>query len=1002
MSLTDTALLDLPSEYKIHELVFINSGSNHYVRLPVDQHAALLSDNNSGKTSTLSAIKLFVLPEVSFKKCKDKFGFSSGGKFYSDMDSFQYYFPGTESYIICSASNPKGKFCWILNRTTDFGYERIAVPRAYDEIEHLFWNKNSAKNEQAGQLQPNIGITYIKKVLNKQYKGIIFTDRNMIGEAIYTRTSNVDDHTCFSLLPMAKKFTPASVETVRALFGMAFSLGNALTTTLPAAIGSIIDGMGMSAVKKNDDGVFLDLDNALEEWRELKEKDAQLSKVDSLKGDWESLQTERSHYFQLKGNTVRDFKSLVWAIKSELNSVNGQLLEAQDLAGKAGQQLAAFQPQFNAIKDNYFQCEGDIKNAEKNARNAASRIQNADSARHRFLPFCDEDDKNDAAVMKALDKEFSDCKVAIQGLEDREKAIAIMDRLNQSIHQSEKNLKDLNAALSSAEEGNSFLDSLPPHTAAVLLSLNPGFSELAIDPSKDQFTKMDMFATLFACKDETLTFCESPMMRIGFKTHNAEDVKTEIKKQVRTVTKDIEAEKDKLWETKQNISLSIGDQAAKLKEYKDELKELKLQGDALSGIRELTRQLDEYAKNAKLLKVEFSNQQEGYKGAKDKMHLLEAEYNNRQSEVQNLSGPLNEIKYQRNTLANIESQSSSILNHEEALLEYDPSQQSGRKVVDIDNAIDELGTNLASTKASRTDCINKLNLLVEHRIVESTPEDRHSISINMVMFETYYSDLQSLYENLDKSRESYKERLNAHNSTAATSAQMIENMKGIIEGFIHGINQELCHYQVSNLDKVELIADLHPQYTSMVSTLSRTSNTTDALLSEDFYTQIAEFQNQFYIQRSGKIDVSKIIEKITYQFERNGKREAIPQSNGTNCMVNAVVLALLLKEMVPEDLSLSIPVIFDEVGSLDEHNLSEVLKVMNEHGLVLFAANPESTGVIASVLEVFHDLSIFHATDVEVQGKAESIYFPGMEERLESIIDDEDVAKDDQGVEVEV
>lgn len=89
----------------------------------------------------------------------------------------------------------------------------------------------------------------------------------------------------------------------------------------------------------------------------------------------------------------------------------------------------------------------------------------------------------------------------------------------------------------------------------------------------------------------------------------------------------------------------------------------------------------------------------------------------------------------------------------------------------------------------------------------------------------------------------------------------------------------------------------------------------------------------------------------------------IPQSNGTNCMVNAVLLAILLKRMVPEDLQLSMSVIFDEVGSPDENNLSEILEVMDEHGLALFAANPDATGIIASVLDVYHP-SCFPATEV--------------------------------------
>ena len=90
---------------------------------------------------------------------------------------------------------------------------------------------------------------------------------------------------------------------------------------------------------------------------------------------------------------------------------------------------------------------------------------------------------------------------------------------------------------------------------------------------------------------------------------------------------------------------------------------------------------------------------------------------------------------------------------------------------------------------------------------------------------------------------------------------------------------------------------------------------------------------------------------------------------------------------LPEDLHLRMPVIFDEVGKLDAHNLKEVLKAMQENGLTLFAANPAPTGTIVNVLEVSHDLSIFKATDVDVHHKAEAIYFPGMEERLAVIPD---------------
>src|SRR5699024_10993636 len=144
--------LHLLDEYKLNRLVMINSAEAHYVDIAIDETAVLIGANNKGKTSTFNTLKLFMLPEVNFKNSYNKFGFVSGqGERYTDNQSYNFYFPSSESFIVLEATNPKGSFCILLYRgREEYSYARIAVPKAYDEIKYLFWDSHLDKNDGKG------------------------------------------------------------------------------------------------------------------------------------------------------------------------------------------------------------------------------------------------------------------------------------------------------------------------------------------------------------------------------------------------------------------------------------------------------------------------------------------------------------------------------------------------------------------------------------------------------------------------------------------------------------------------------------------------------------------------------------------------------------------------------------------------------------------------------------------------------------------------------------
>lgn len=982
----NTFALGFSSEYQIHELIFINSGSNYYVRLPVDHHAALISDNNSGKTSSLSALKLFLLPETSFKKQEDKFGFQSGGTFYKDLSSYTYYFPSSESYIVCSASNPRGRFCWILHRTTDHGYERIAVPEEYDSIEHLFWNADSGLNESTGSLHSDIGIPAIKKVLVSNYKAKVFNDRKTIGEAIYSRATNLDDHTRFCLLPMAKGFTASGTETIRSLLGMAFSLGNASTTSLPKAISSILDGSGMSAVKKNNgEGILLDLDSQLQEWQTLKTEDAKLKLVESQKSTFDTLQTARAKYFQQRGSLIDAFKETVWSI--ELNKAD--LIAKQDAFKKEVSnlqlELQASRSDYDRLRNLEIEAKSDHKSAVNKLNEAETAIKTVEECRSKFLPMCPEELRNDQALLALLDEQIKDCETEIASLEDQAAATEKMRHLTAMINQNNAELELRRKALENIDSKLSFLHTLTPEAASILLSINNNFAKLEISPSAEQKAVIQSFTALFSCKDEEVYFCGAILPSVTLKPLNNADIKRDIENAIDALVTKIEHDVKQRAIISQNCKLSKERQVEKLKECHKEKTELGIQKQNVKGIEVLYTQKAKAESDIILLKEQWDKATREFKAASEVFENLTQRHNAARERLASVESPLKELNILISRLADLESDSNRLLNLDQAKSESQHSDSNRQSISQITLSAQSLKEKLSLVKAIRQECISTMNLLLQYQIIPSTPEKLHQISMSWQFFEEMYGELQTVFLNLDQAKVKYRETLAHHNNTAAAAARIIENVEGIISNFISTINDEIQGYKISNLTSVMLVPELHPQYTDMTRALNRIGNRTDELLSESFYIQISNFQNNFYNKQTGKVEIDKIIEKVRYQFVRNDTVEDTPQSNGTNCMINSVILALLLQRLVPGDLNLSMPVVFDEIGSLDERNFQEILKVMEEHNLYLFVANPEQNGLIASVLDTYHDLSLFKASDVGVLNKAEAIYYPGMEERLESL-----------------
>lgn len=93
----------------ISRFVAVDSAGVAITEIDLREGGILIGGGNIGKTSLLNAIRLFLLPEENFKNSKKKFGFADKeGKFYSDDESFEHYFPSNSSFLILECDNYLG------------------------------------------------------------------------------------------------------------------------------------------------------------------------------------------------------------------------------------------------------------------------------------------------------------------------------------------------------------------------------------------------------------------------------------------------------------------------------------------------------------------------------------------------------------------------------------------------------------------------------------------------------------------------------------------------------------------------------------------------------------------------------------------------------------------------------------------------------------------------------------------------------------------------------
>ena len=95
--------------------------------------------------------------------------------------------------------------------------------------------------------------------------------------------------------------------------------------------------------------------------------------------------------------------------------------------------------------------------------------------------------------------------------------------------------------------------------------------------------------------------------------------------------------------------------------------------------------------------------------------------------------------------------------------------------------------------------------------------------------------------------------------------------------------------------------------------------------------------------------MTDVITAVHYEYTlaETGERVKKSQSGGTTSTITAFVLSVLLKKITPDYVSLKMPIVVDEVGTLDFKNTKATIQQIGEHGFSIFCATPTFSGFIS-------------------------------------------------------
>jgi hypothetical protein len=906
--------------FGIRRLVLVDSAGFCYVEIPVDNHGLILGPGNLGKSSLLNSLRLFLLPENNFKNSRKKFAFrnASAGSFYTNEESFQHYFPSQFSFLIMEAENPAGSHCQILYRdnASQLSYGRAFVPVSYDQLRPLFWNGDD--EDGIGQAVPELSFTRLSEALKKLSKETrLVNDPAKLKTMLYSSELMNADAVRYSVLPLGES-DERRVQSLRTLILLLFEM-KADDQAMANAVASIIE----ADKKFADDAFDFNIDDFLNRHDQLKQQQSQLNRIEKERHRFEKLNRDYQAYQTLL-RSQHEFAAFRDGVTNAL----------ADIAAKRRAALEAFNDQNDTLRhvlQTLKKLEQEASGLKGEIRSADRRIKQAEqSQKDGELLISQYGDMTLQEIAEIQTEELESKKGHLAALKSAAQAEIRLEQIQRKKQELERKLETLKDRESKQQW--QLQNQLDEATAAPLRAVDPRLmmASPGQDLDADSKATIEAFARLFAPNDRGFDWFDTEYQNQPARHTNFAEQRHHIEGELNG----LEKERSELADTanqEHDRPQLIERTEREIRSIEKDLETLQRYPAASTTLRDATE--EKQAAEEQLAKLDEQARLE-----QDKQDAVQAKAAKAKSEKDRIEERERELAALSKSVGTVEHRFPH-LKTVEADQPLDIEQVSAA-------AFDDLQTQLDDLEERRRNILDHLRQFVYLGIHEDTEGELQKDSPASSVIRSTFKSLSDLFAGMAERWSVLEQQVGIHNETVASYRQALKSNHEHIARFEAQLNRELDGVRINDL--VEIRVDIHtdPKFRNLVEEANNIDPYGNQLQSDAFYDRLRVFVADFFGEQGGskRLTMDKVITGISYRTrkENAANLDKKGQSTSTTALINLELVYRLLKRVLYPGVTLSFPMVLDELASVDISQMPSLLERLRKQGFNLFSAATHS------------------------------------------------------------